>query len=37
MSGYLGDLSSTQVKSLEELKEMLTSETTTDEVSRKQR
>ena len=34
MSGYLGDLSSIQEKSLEELKEMLTSETTTDEVSR---
>lgn len=34
MSGYLGDLSSIQEKSLEELKKMLTAETTTDEVSR---
>ena len=34
MSGYLGDLSSIQEKSLEELKKMLTAEATTDEVSR---
>lgn len=32
MSGYLGDLSSIQEKSLDEFKEMLTAETTTDEV-----
>lgn len=33
MSGYVGDLSSLQEQSLEELKEMLTTETTADEVS----
>ena len=32
MSGYLGDLSSSQKKSLEELKDMLTGESLTDEV-----
>jgi len=37
MSGYLGDLSSIQEKSLGELKKMLTAETTTDEVSREDR
>lgn len=33
MTGYVGDLSSFQEKSLLELKEMLTTETTADEVS----
>ena len=33
MSGYVGDLSSLQEKALEELKEMLSAETTEDEVS----
>lgn len=33
MSGYVGDLSSHQEKALKELKEMLTTEPTEDEVS----
>jgi len=37
MSGYLGDLSSIQEKSLGELKKMQTAKTKTDEVSRKDR
>ena len=35
MSGYVGDLSSFQQKSLEELQDMLTAETTADEVNKK--